>query len=57
MAAGHGRGEKTVLMGATEAEAGSDLGNLKTTFKKDGDHYILNGEKNRVTFATQGQGQ
>jgi len=48
-------GEKTVLMGATEAEAGSDLGNLKTTFKRDGDHYILNGEKNRVTFATQGQ--
>jgi cyclohexanecarboxyl-CoA dehydrogenase len=49
------RGEKIVLMGATEAEAGSDLGNLKATFKKDGDYYILNGEKNRVTFATQGQ--
>ena len=49
------KGEKIVLMGATEAEAGSDLGNLKTTFKKDGDYYILNGEKNRVTFATQGQ--
>lgn len=47
-------GEKTVCMGATEAEAGSDLANLKTTFRKDGDHYILNGEKNRVTFATQG---
>jgi cyclohexanecarboxyl-CoA dehydrogenase len=48
-------GEKIVLMGATEAEAGSDLGNLRTTFRKDGDYYILNGEKNRVTFATQGQ--
>ncbi|MGD1118798.1 MAG: acyl-CoA dehydrogenase family protein [Dehalococcoidales bacterium] len=47
-------GEKIVCMGATEAEAGSDLGNLKTTFKKDGDYYILNGEKNRVTFAPQG---
>jgi cyclohexanecarboxyl-CoA dehydrogenase len=48
-------GEKIVCMGATEAEAGSDLGNLKTTFKKDGEDYILNGEKNRVTFADQGQ--
>lgn len=47
-------GEKIVCMGATEAEAGSDLGNLKTNFKKDGDLYILNGEKNRVTFAPQG---
>jgi cyclohexanecarboxyl-CoA dehydrogenase len=49
-------GEKIVCMGATEAEAGSDLGNLKTTFKKDGDYFILNGEKNRVTFASQGHG-
>lgn len=47
-------GEKIVCMGATEAEAGSDLGNLKTNFIKDGDLYILNGEKNRVTFAPQG---
>ena len=47
-------GEKIVCMGATEAEAGSDLGNLKTHFKKDGDLYVLNGEKNRVTFAPQG---
>jgi len=47
-------GEKIVCMGATEAEAGSDLANLKTTFKKDGDCFVLNGEKNRVTFAEQG---
>jgi len=47
-------GAKIVCMGATEAEAGSDLGNLRTTFKKDGDYFILNGEKNRVTFGTQG---
>ncbi len=29
----------------TEGHAGSDPGNLRTTAKKDGDHYILNGEK------------
>lgn len=48
------RGEKIVLMAATEAEAGSDLANLKTTARKDGDGYVLNGEKNRVTFLQQG---
>jgi cyclohexanecarboxyl-CoA dehydrogenase len=48
------QGKKIVLMGATEAEAGSDLGGLKATAKKDGDYYILNGEKNRVTFLMQG---
>jgi cyclohexanecarboxyl-CoA dehydrogenase len=49
------RGEKIVLMGATEAEAGSDLANLKTKVHSDSLGYVLNGEKNRVTFATQGQ--
>jgi cyclohexanecarboxyl-CoA dehydrogenase len=49
------RGENIVLMGATEAEAGSDLANVKTIARRDGDSYVLNGEKNRVTFANQGQ--
>ena len=48
------QGEKMVLMAATEAEAGSDLANLKATARKDGDYYILNGEKNRVSFAYLG---
>jgi len=49
------RGDKIIAMGATEAEAGSDLANLKTTARKDGDnYYIINGEKNRVSFAQQG---
>ncbi len=48
------RGEKMVVMSFTEAEAGSDLGNLKTTVRKDGDGYILNGEKNRTSFLFQG---
>jgi cyclohexanecarboxyl-CoA dehydrogenase len=48
------KGETTVNMGATEAEAGSDLGNLKTFAKKDGDYYIINGEKNRVSCGAVG---
>ena len=51
---GMATGEKIVLMGATEAEAGSDLANVKTTARKDGDYYILDGEKNRVTGALLG---
>lgn len=35
----------------TEPGTGSDLANIKTTAIKDGDHYILNGEK---TFITNG---
>ena len=46
------RGEKLVGMGSTEAEAGSDLGNLQTSVKKDGKYYILNGEKNSVSHGT-----
>ena len=48
------RGEKMVLVAATEADAGSDLGNLKMLARKDGDYYILNGEKNRVSFGFLG---
>ncbi len=35
----------------TEAEAGSDAGGIKTTAKKDGDSYILNGTKQWITNA------
>ncbi len=35
--------------GLTEAEAGSDAGGIKTTAKKDGDYYILNGTKQWIT--------
>ena len=48
------RGEKVVCMGATEADAGSDLSNLKTIARKDGDYYVINGEKNRVSFGKAG---
>jgi len=39
--------------GITEPEAGSDAGNIKTTAKKDGDSYILNGSKIFITNGGQ----
>ncbi len=33
----------------TEAEAGSDAGGIRTTAKKDGDSYVLNGTKQWIT--------
>lgn len=38
-------------IGITEANAGSDVGALKTTAVKKGDRYILNGSKNWITYA------
>ena len=35
----------------TEAEAGSDAGSIRTTAKRDGDYYILNGTKQWITNA------
>jgi acyl-CoA dehydrogenase len=35
----------------TEAEAGSDVDAIKSTARRDGDHYVLNGEKWHVTSA------
>ncbi|MDD3819665.1 MAG: acyl-CoA dehydrogenase family protein, partial [Actinomycetota bacterium] len=42
-------GSKLAAFGLTEAEAGSDAGNIKTTAKKDGDFYILNGTKQWIS--------
>ncbi len=44
-------GEKISALAITEPGGGSDVANLKTTAKRDGDHYILRGEK---TFITSG---
>ena len=42
-------GNKLAAFGLTEAEAGSDAGSIRTTAKKDGDYYILNGAKQWIT--------
>jgi alkylation response protein AidB-like acyl-CoA dehydrogenase len=40
--------------GLTEANTGSDAGNMKTVAIKDGDHYVLNGSKNFITHGKSG---
>jgi butyryl-CoA dehydrogenase len=42
-------GEKIAAFGLTEPEAGSDASAVKTTAKKDGDYYIINGTKHFIT--------
>ena len=44
-------GKKLAAFALTEAEAGSDAGSIKTTAKKDGDYYVLNGTKQWITNA------
>lgn len=44
-------GEKIAALAVTEPSGGSDVASLKTTAVRDGDHYIVNGEK---TFITSG---
>ena len=43
-------GDQTIGLAITEREAGSDMGKLATSAERHGDHYLLNGEKNSVSF-------
>src|SRR3954466_9742814 len=45
------RGEKLGSLGLTEPAAGSDVAAMKTTARRDGDGYILNGSKNWISYA------
>ena len=45
------RGERHECYAITEADAGSDVDGIKATARREGDHYVLNGEKWHVTSA------
>ena len=45
------RGEAVVAICLTEPRGGSDASNLQLRARRDGDHYVVNGEKTSITFA------
>jgi len=45
------RGEKIACFGLTEPAAGSDVAAMKTTARREGDVYVLNGSKNWISYA------
>lgn len=47
------KGEKIAALGVTEPGAGSDVANIKTTAKKVGGDYVINGAKTFITNGTR----
>lgn len=47
-------GELIGSLAITEPGGGSDVGHLRTTARRDGDHYIVNGAKTYITSAVRG---
>jgi len=45
------RGQRICALAVTEPSGGSDVANLRTTARRDGDHYVVDGSK---TFITSG---
>ena len=45
------RGELVAAIAMTEPSAGSDLAGIKTTARREGDHYVINGSKTFITNA------
>jgi len=43
------RGEKIAALGVTEPGAGSDVANISTTARMDGDDFVINGAKTYIT--------
>src|SRR5436309_2016210 len=46
------RGEKLACFGLTEPAAGSDVASMLSTARRQGDTYVLNGQKNWIPYAT-----
>ncbi len=51
------KGEKLACFGLTEPSAGSDVAAMRTTAKREGDSYILNGQKNWISYASHADHQ
>ena len=47
------RGEKIACFGLTEPGAGSDVAGMSSTAKKNGEEYVINGEKMWISLATK----
>ena len=47
------KGDKIAALGISEPDAGSDVANLKTTARKVGDEYVINGSKMWITNGTR----
>ncbi len=46
------KAEKLGCFGLTEPDAGSDVAAMRTTARREGDTWILNGQKNWISYAT-----
>ncbi|MBN2027636.1 MAG: acyl-CoA dehydrogenase family protein [Actinobacteria bacterium] len=45
------RGDSIACFGLTEPDAGSDVASMQSTARRDGDRYILNGQKEWISYA------
>src|SRR5881398_3765900 len=46
------RGEKLACFGLTEPGAGSDVAAMRSSARREGDVYVLNGQKNWISYAS-----
>src|SRR5213596_2926250 len=46
------RGEKLACFGLTEPGAGSDVASMRSTARREGETYVLNGQKNWISYAS-----
>ena len=46
------KGEKLACFGLTEPDAGSDVASMRSTARREGDVFVLNGQKNWISYAS-----